>query len=191
MTTGEGGMVLGNDAGLMRKVARLRSHGITRDPEEMAWPSEGGWYYQQIELGYNYRMTDLQAALGSAQLVKVDAFVMRRRQLVTRYNSLLADLPLVLPQPDSGCAWHLYPVQLHDPARRRTVFDALRSQGIAVNVHYIPVHQQPWYRRMGFKAGDFPFGEAYYAAALSLPLYPGLSEDQQDYVVQMLRQSLV
>lgn len=191
MTTGEGGMVLGNDAGLMRRAALLRSHGITREPAEMAAPDEGAWYYEQIELGYNYRMTDLQAALGMSQLERVEAFVARRRQLAERYAGLLADLPLRLPPPSAESAWHLYVVQLEQPARRRAVFDALRAAGIGVNVHYIPVHLQPWYRRRGFRAGDFPRAEAYYAAALTLPLYAGMSDAQQDRVALTLRTLLM
>jgi len=190
MTTGEGGMVLGNDAGLMRRVALLRSHGITREEEEMDGESEGGWYYQQTELGYNYRMTDLQAALGSSQLQRMAGFVARRRELAGRYGERLADLPLDLPPPSAESAWHLYAVRLRQPERRRAAFDALRAAGIGVNVHYIPVHLQPWYRRMGFRPGDFPNAEAYYAGALSLPLWPGLSDAQQDRVVRELSRAL-
>jgi UDP-4-amino-4,6-dideoxy-N-acetyl-beta-L-altrosamine transaminase len=186
MTTGEGGMVLGNDAGLMRRVARLSSHGITRETSEMAWESEGAWYYQQTDLGYNYRMTDLQAALGSSQLRRIAEFVARRRELAARYQLLLAHLPLCLPPPSDEAAWHLYAVQLRQPAGRRAVFDALRAADIGVNVHYIPVHLQPWYRRLGFQPGDFPNAEAYYAGALSLPLWPGLSDAMQDEVVTQL-----
>lgn len=191
MTTGEGGMVLGNDGALMRRVAHLRSHGITRAAEEMEGESEGGWYYQQTDLGYNYRMTDIQAALGTAQLARVDGFVARRRALADRYGELLAGLPLELPAAEPDSAWHLYAVRLADASRRRAVYDALRGADIGVNVHYIPVHLQPWYRRMGFKQGDFPAAESYYAGALTLPLYPGLSEQDQERVVHVLRQALV
>lgn len=190
MTTGEGGMVVGNDMALMRQVALLRSHGITREPGEMEGESEGGWYYQQTGLGYNYRMTDIQAALGTSQLTRVDAYVARRRALALRYGRLLADLPVVLPPANGDSAWHLYVIQLEDTSRRRAVYDALRAAQIGVNVHYIPVHLQPWYRRMGFKQGDFPAAEAYYKGALTLPLYPGLTETDQDRVVQVLRQAL-
>jgi len=187
MTTGEGGMVLGNDADLLHRVARLRSHGITREPAELAFTDEGGWYYEQIELGCNYRMTDLQAALGASQLKRLDAFVARRRQLAGRYADLLADLPLRLPQASGESAWHLYVVQLDDPTRRRAVFDGMRAAEIGVNVHYIPVHLQPWYRHRGFRPGDFPRAEAYYAAALTLPLFSGMSDAQQDRVADTLR----
>ena len=187
MTTGEGGMVLGNNATLMRRVALLRSHGITREASEMEPADEGGWYYQQIELGYNYRMTDFQAALGVSQLKRVDTFVARRRYLAERYATLLAGLPLRLPLPSAESSWHLYVVQLGDPGRRREVFDSMRVAGIAVNVHYIPVHLQPWYRRRGFREGNFPRAEAYYAAALTLPLFTGMSDAQQDRVSDVLR----
>jgi UDP-4-amino-4,6-dideoxy-N-acetyl-beta-L-altrosamine transaminase len=190
MTTGEGGMILAKDGNMLRRLARLRSHGITREPDEMEGESEGPWYYQQIELGYNYRMTDIQAALGMAQLSRVDAFVARRRALATRYGELLKDLPLQLPMPDPDSAWHLYAVRLADATQRRRVYDAMQAAGIGVNVHYIPVHLQPWYRRMGFQPGDFPAAEAYYAGALTLPLYPGLSEQDQERVVRTLQQAL-
>lgn len=190
MTTGEGGMVLGKDAALLGRIARLRSHGISRDEAEMEGGSEGGWYYQQLELGYNYRMTDIQAALGLSQLARLEAAVTRRRQLAARYNALLADLPLQTPPADPDGAWHLYVVQLHEPARRAAVYDAMRRAGVGVNVHYIPVHLQPYYRRLGFKPGDFPRAEAYYAAALTLPLYPDLSEADQDHVVAALGSAL-
>jgi UDP-4-amino-4,6-dideoxy-N-acetyl-beta-L-altrosamine transaminase len=186
MTTGEGGMVLGNEAGLMRRIALLRSHGITREDNEMEGESEGGWYYQQTELGYNYRMTDIQAALGSSQLLRVPEYVERRRELAVRYQTLLADLPLELPLPSDESAWHLYPVRLYEAERRRAVFNTLRAAGIGVNVHYIPVHLQPWFRQLGFQPGDFPNAEAYYAGALSLPLWPGLSYAMQDEVVTQL-----
>lgn len=190
VTTGEGGMVLGQDVDTLARVARLRSHGITRVAEEMTAESEGAWYYEQIELGYNYRMTDIQAALGTAQLARLDAIVARRRQLAERYTECLAGLPVVLPQADPESAWHLYVVHLRDAARRPAVFDAMRARGIGVNVHYIPVHLQPWYRRMGFARGDFPVAESHYAAALTLPLFPALGEAEQDAIVEALRLAL-
>lgn len=187
ITTAEGGLVLGNDPALMQRVARLRSHGITRDPTCMEGESEGPWYYQQIELGWNFRLTDLQAALGLSQLTRLEAFVARRRTLARRYGELLAGLPLDAPPYDDDSAWHLYVIRLHDAARRRAVFDGLRAANIGVNVHYIPVHLQPDYRRLGFKPGDFPNAERYYAGAISLPLYSGLSEADQDRVVETLK----
>jgi dTDP-4-amino-4,6-dideoxygalactose transaminase len=156
----------------------------------MAGESEGAWYYLQTELGYNYRMTDLQAALGSSQMRRMAGFVARRRELAERYGRLLADLPLDLPPPSDESAWHLYPVRLRQPERRRAVFDALRGADIGVNVHYIPVHLQPWYRGLGFRPGDFPEAEAWYAGALSLPLWPGLSDALQDRVIEQLANAL-
>jgi len=194
ITTGEGGMALTNDISLSRRIALLRSHGITRDSELMLGESEGPWYYQQVALGFNYRMTDIQAALGISQLTRVDEFVKRRRYLAARYKSLLSGLPVVTPfQHASGqSAWHLYVVRVMPESAqlRRKVFDFLRNSGINVNVHYIPVHLQPFYRRMGFNPGDFPNAEAYYGSAISLPLYYGLTEDEQDYVVDELRSAI-
>jgi len=156
-------------------------------------PSHGPWYYQQTELGFNYRITDLQAALGLSQLDKLDAFIARRRQLAARYDHLLADLPLTLPQAQEQAqsAWHLYVVRLQPERIRRShreVFEALREAGVGVNLHYIPVHLQPYYRDLGFAAGDFPEAERYYAEAISLPLFPALEDEQQTYVVEQLRQ---
>lgn len=190
MTTGEGGMLTARDPALLRRLARLRSHGITRDGAEMAGQSEGPWYYQQVELGYNYRMTDLQAALGRSQLARLDGFLARRRELARRYDRLLAVLPLARPPLDEESSWHLYAVRLRDAARRRPVFEALRAAGIGVNVHYIPVHLQPDYRRLGFGPGDYPVAEAYYAGALSLPLHARLTDTEQDYIVAALGNAL-
>lgn len=191
ITTGEGGLLTTNDARLAEHLRRLRSHGITRDPAAMTGPSEGPWYYQQLELGFNYRMTDLQAALGLSQLQRLDAFVARRRQLVARYGERLADLPLELPQVQAGAepAWHLYPVRLRLERLQhghRAIFEALHGAGIGVNLHYIPVHLQPYYRQLGFAPGDFPEAERYYAEALSLPLFPDLTDEQQDQVASTL-----
>jgi len=190
ITTGEGGMVLGNQGKFMRRIERLRSHGITRLPNEMDGESHGDWYYQQTELGYNYRMTDMQAALGTSQLRKLDGFLEIRRQLVRRYNELLADLPVRVPIYDDRSAWHLYVIRLETPFRRRAVYDSMRAAGIGVNVHYIPVHLQPYYQELGFEPGDFPIAEAYYAAALTLPLYPDLADSAQIRVVEALREVL-
>lgn len=185
VTSAEGGMALTQRAELAQRLRVLRTHGITREQREMTGRSEGGWYYEQIELGYNYRMTDLQAALGESQMRRLDAFLERRRQLVARYDELLSDLPVTRPwqHPDGRSAWHLYVVLVEN---RRRVYDALRAAGIGVNVHYIPVHLQPYYRRLGFRRGDFPNAEAYYERALTLPLYPRLSESDQDRVVGAL-----
>ena len=192
ITTAEGGMAMTNDPALAERMERLRSHGITRDPAAMAWDSEGPWYYQQVELGYNYRITDLQAALGRSQLARLDDYVARRHAIAARYDAALAGLPLTTPwqHPDSRSALHLYPIRLHDAARRREVFEALRAAGIGVNVHYIPVHTQPHYHRLGFRPGDFPEAERYYAGAISLPMFPTLTPAQQDEVVAALARVL-
>jgi len=189
ITTAEGGMAMSNDPALAERMERLRSHGITRDPATMEWDSEGPWYYQQVELGYNYRITDLQAALGRSQLARLDDYVARRHAIAARYDAALAGLPLTTPfqHPDSRSALHLYPIRLHDASRRREVFEALRTAGIGVNIHYIPVHNQPHYRRLGFRPGDFPEAERYYAGAISLPMFPTLTPAQQDEVVAALK----
>ena len=189
ITTGEGGMALTKDSALARRMELLRSHGITREPGEMHQAPDGPWYYEQIALGYNYRMTDIQAALGLSQMSRLEEFVARRQQLAARYDTLLADLPLTLPTqaPEGQSARHLYVIRLQQATRHRFVFEALRAAGIGVNLHYIPVHLQPWYRAMGFTAGQFPQAEAYYREAISLPLYAGLTEAAQDEVVAALR----
>ncbi len=192
ITTGEGGMALTNNTALAARMARLRSHGITREAAEMQDEPEGPWYYQQIDLGFNYRLTDLQAALGSSQLRRLDTFLARRRALVERYDQLLADLPLTCPRctADRESAWHLYPIRVA-AERRREIFERLRGDGIGVQVHYIPVHLQPDYRRLGFQPGDFPAAEAYYREAISLPLYADLEFAQQDTVVAALARALI
>jgi dTDP-4-amino-4,6-dideoxygalactose transaminase len=195
VTTGEGGAVLTNDPALCDRLRRLRSHGITRDPAQMDEPDVGAWSYEMQELGFNYRITDIQAVLGLSQLKRLDGFLARRRMLVQRYDTLLKNLPLQLPQLDAldESAWHLYVVRVKDNsahADRRAVFDALRAADIGVNVHYIPVHLQPYYRRLGFKPGDFPQAEQYYREALSLPLYAALTDAQQDRVVAQLNRVL-
>jgi len=191
ITTGEGGMAMTKDPSLAQRLSRLRSHGIVRDADEFTGTSEGPWYHEQVELGYNYRMTDLQAALGSSQLQRLDQFLAARRSLADRYDALLTGLPVTLPYraAERESAWHLYPIQV--PAeRRRTVFEAMRAAGIGVQVHYIPVHLQPYYRELGFRPGDYPNAEAYYRGAFSLPLYPDLSAAEQETVVAALSQAL-
>jgi UDP-4-amino-4,6-dideoxy-N-acetyl-beta-L-altrosamine transaminase len=195
ITTAEGGMAVTNDPSLARRMERLRSHGITRDPAEMTHPPDGPWYYQQIELGLNYRLTEMQAALGLSQLGRLDAFLARRSALAARYDALLQGLPLRPQAPLAGAvsAFHLYVVRLMpDPAApgHRAVFEALRAAGIGVNLHYIPVHLQPFWRARGFAEGDFPAAEDYYRHAISLPMVPGLGEADQDRVVAALRQAL-
>lgn len=195
VTTAEGGIALTNDDELAERLALLRSHGITRDPQRMTQPPDGPWYYQQIELGYNYRMTDLQAALGISQMERLDEYVARRRALAQRYDALLAGLPVMTPwqAPDTYSAWHLYVIRLRPDriaATHPQVFTRLRDAGIGVNLHYIPVHTQPYYQALGFAHGDFPEAERYYTEAISLPMYPTLTEAQQDYVVGALRAAL-
>lgn len=188
VTTAEGGLAVTNDDKLAERMALARSHGMTRDPALMAGDSEGAWYYEQVSLGYNYRMTELQAALGLHQMKSIDRFVARRHELAGRYDQLLAGLPLQTPfqAPDNHSALHLYPVVLHDVSRRREVFDAMRAAGVLVNVHYIPVYLQPYYQALGHRRGKCPQAEAYYAGALSLPLYFDLTNEQQRQVVDTL-----
>ena len=195
ITTAEGGAALTNDADLAHKMALYRSHGITRDEACMTEPSHGAWYYQQIELGYNYRMTELQAAMGVSQMQRLDDFVAKRHSLAERYDRLLSDLPLVTPYqlPDTYSGLHLYVIRLRLNDIELThseVFTQLREHGIGVNLHYIPVHTQPYYRKMGFKDGDFPQAEAYYAEAISLPMFHTLTDAQQATVVATLRDIL-
>ncbi|MDF2184259.1 UDP-4-amino-4,6-dideoxy-N-acetyl-beta-L-altrosamine transaminase [Grimontia hollisae] len=192
ITTAEGGMALTNNPKLAKAMENLRSHGITRDSESLVDQGQGAWYYEQQSLGFNYRMTDLQAALGISQLAKLDAFVERRQTLADRYNQKLSALPLTTPTllPESKSAWHLYVIQLAEPDCRQRVFDALRAKNIGVHVHYIPVHTQPYYRALGFKWGQFPVAEHYYHAALSLPLYVDMTEEEQDTVIQALADAL-
>lgn len=195
ITTAEGGMALTNDTGLANRMALLRSHGITRDPAQMTHEADGPWYYQQIDLGFNYRMTELQAALGNSQMARLDQFVARRHQLANRYDDLLADLPVTTPwqHPDSYSGLHLYVIRLQLDKITKThcqVFEALREQGIGVNLHYIPLHTQPYYQRMGFCLGDFPEAEHYYREAISLPMFQTMTEEQQDEVVSVLCRTL-
>jgi UDP-4-amino-4,6-dideoxy-N-acetyl-beta-L-altrosamine transaminase len=198
LTTGEGGMLLTNDDALHRQLGLLRSHGMVRDPADLEDQGQGAWYYEQHALGYNYRITDIQVALGLSQLGRLDAFVARRRAIAARYTALLADLPVTTPfQAAYGeSAWHLYPVWIQPgadgdvAARRKAVFASLREQGIGVNVHYIPVPTQPYYRKLGFAPGQFPAAERYYAGAVSLPMYFSLSDAEQDQVVAALRRAL-
>ncbi len=195
LTCAEGGLVATNDAELAQRVRSLRSHGITRDEAEFEFPAHGPWYYEQHSLGVNARMTELQAALGLSQLARLPDMHARREALADRYDALLAKLPLILPprRDDRRSAWHLYAVEIDEartPVRREALFAALRAAGIGANVHYIPIHTQPYYRRLGFSAGDFPAAERYYARTLSLPLFPAMTLAQQDRVVEVLRSVL-
>ena len=194
ITTGEGGMALTNDSKLANRMTLLRSHGITRDPIEMTQEPDGAWYYQQIELGFNYRMTDLQAGLGLSQLQKLDANVARRHTLAARYDALLAECPVTTPwqDPSGYSGLHLYVIRLklNEIAKsHREVFDELRTANVGVNLHYIPVYRQPYYQAMGFAITDFVEAERYYADAISIPMFPDLSEAQQDYVVAVINRA--
>ncbi|PTO65276.1 UDP-4-amino-4,6-dideoxy-N-acetyl-beta-L-altrosamine transaminase [Vibrio splendidus] len=191
VTTAEGGAALTNQKDLADKMALLRSHGITRDPEMMTETSHGGWYYQQIDLGFNYRMTELQAALGVTQMQRLDEFVAARHVLSKRYNQMLSELPLVLPYQleKTYSGLHLFVIRLkldEISLTHKQVFEALRENGIGVNLHYIPVHTQPYYQAMGFSDGDFPASERYYQEAISLPMFHGMTEKQQNMVVHVI-----
>ncbi|MDI1231803.1 MAG: UDP-4-amino-4,6-dideoxy-N-acetyl-beta-L-altrosamine transaminase [Methylobacter sp.] len=195
ITTGEGGMALTNNPELAKCMERLRSHGITRDTDEMTHAPDGPWYYQQIDLGFNYRMTDMQAALGLSQMQRLTEFVTKRHAVAECYDKLLAGLPVITPaqHSDSYSALHLYVIRLQLNAinsTHREVFDSLRAEGIGVNLHYIPVYRQPYYESLGFKAGQCPEAEQYYAEAISLPMYPGLTELQQNQVVAALKKAV-
>lgn len=196
ITTGEGGMALTNDAALATRLELFRSHGITRDQNMMTHEIDGPWYYQQIELGLNYRMTDIQAALGISQMRRLHKYISRRREIAERYDQLLADHPVTLPwqEPDSYSSFHLYVIRLQldkiAPISHRQVFEALRAKKIMVNLHYIPVHMQPYFQKMGFETGQFPHAEQYYKEAISIPMFPKLTNAQQLEVVQALRDIL-
>lgn len=196
ITTAEGGMALTNEPLLANRLRRLRSHGITSDPAEMQpRPADEIWNYQQIRLGYNYRMTDIQAALGVSQMERLQAFVEQRHRIAERYDTELADLPIQLPwqSPNSYSSYHLYPIRVRSDVSgvsQRQLYDVLQAAGINVNLHYIPVYLQPYYEAMGFKAGYCPEAEAYFRQALSIPMYPTLSETEQGQVIQVLAEVL-
>ena len=196
VTTAEGGMALTNNPALAEQMSLFRSHGITRDPLLMTRAPEGPWYYEQIALGYNYRMTDLQAALGVSQMQRLQEYVNRRHEIAARYTQELEGLPLVLPKQAefSYSAYHLYVIRLDldaiKPLTHVEVFQSLRACDILVNLHYIPVHTQPYYQKMGFEWGDFPNAEAYYTSAISIPMFPTLSCDAQAKVISALNEIL-
>ena len=195
VTTGEGGMVLTNDTALYEKLRLYRSHGITRDPKYMTHESDGPWYYQQIALGFNYRMTDMQAALGCSQMDRLDEFVARRRALAARYDTLLQGLPVVTPyvMTEAHPSWHIYIIRINHEQIGKTkqqVFEEMKKRGIALNLHYIPVHRQPYYEKLGFYRGDFLQSEKYYEEAFTLPLFYELTDEQQNYIVESLRNVL-
>ena len=195
VTTAEGGAALTNSKALADKMALYRSHGITRDEALMENTSHGGWYYEQIDLGFNYRMTELQAALGVSQMLRLSEFVAARHKLAERYNKKLSSLPIILPYqlPNTYSGLHLFVIRLNLEEISKThkqVFDELRENGIGVNLHYIPVHLQPYYQKIGFKQDDFPHAEAYYSDAISIPMFHGMTFEQQDEVISKLTQIL-
>jgi UDP-4-amino-4,6-dideoxy-N-acetyl-beta-L-altrosamine transaminase len=195
ITTAEGGMAVTQDDALAERLSLLRSHGITRDPQAMTHTPDGPWYYQQVELGFNYRLTDVQAALGISQLSRIDSYVARRREIAATYRETLADLDTVLNLPavdsDTGSSWHLFVVALaQGPEKRRPLFEHLRASGIGVQVHYIPVHLQPYYQKLGFREGMYPNAEDYYSRAFSLPLYPSMGEVKLRHCIETIRQSV-
>ncbi len=196
ITTAEGGMALTNDAALAGRMALFRSHGITRDAAQMTHAPDGPWYYQQIELGYNFRMPDMQAALGLSQMRRIDEFVARRHALAERYDALLKDVPVTTPwqHPDGYSGLHLYVIRLRTgelKAGHREIFERLRASGLGVNLHYIPVYRHPYYARLGFNAADFPEAERYYGEAISIPMYAGLTDEQHTEVVHRLKMNVI
>ena len=195
ITTAEGGLATTNDRGLFERMQLFRTHGITRDPKLMTKETEGAWYYQQVDIGFNYRMTELQAALGISQMRRLDEFVNKRNILKNRYDQLLSELPVIKPHQANNItsALHLYPIQIdsnNTKVSRHKVFNFLKKGGIGVNVHYIPIHTQPYYQEMGFAYGDFPIAETYYNNAISLPLFAQMSSEDQDKVVITLSKAL-
>ena len=195
ITTAEGGVATTNDEKLSERMQLFRSHGVTRNSKLMSELSEGGWHYQQVDLGFNYRMTELQAALGVSQMQRLDEFITQRHTLQERYDSLLSGLPIIKPHQsqDSYSALHLYPIQIDldcvDKGREK-IFDEFRQNGIGVNVHYIPIHTQPYYLQFGFKVGDFPNSESYYNRVISIPLFHSMTIEQQDEVLNALMKVL-
>lgn len=193
VTTGEGGMVMTNREDIYEKLLFFRNHGITRNPEKMSKETDGPWYYEQISLGYNYRMTDLQAILGISQMNRIETFISRRRELAKRYEQLLKALPLQLPwqHPDTNSSWHLYVLRLQlekDKRSKTEIFARMKEKGIGLNLHYIPVHLHPYYRNLGFRPGDFPNAEQYYRDAFTVPLYYDLTDEQQEKIVEALEE---
>lgn len=192
ITTAEGGAVLTSDAGIAERAARFRTHGITRDPALLS-SDEGPWFYEQLELGFNYRLTDVQAALGSSQLAKLGAFIARRQAIAARYHEALADLTAVeLPteRPGVKSGWHLYALRVRDAARRRPLFERLRELGLGVQVHYLPVYRHPWYRANGYAEVSCPIADDYYAREISLPVFPRMTDAEQDSAIERIRQAV-
>lgn len=192
ITTGEGGIATTNNNEIAQKLRQLRSHGVVRDPSALSSEEEGAWYYEQRELGFNYRLTDLQAALGASQLTRLDEFVSKRNLLASRYHELLSELPVspVEIQEDNYSSYHLFIIRLDNRSIRRKTFDTLKSNGVGVNVHYIPIYWQPFYREKGFSKGYCPNAESFYNSIITLPLFPDLTVQEQDQVVKLLRNCL-
>jgi UDP-4-amino-4,6-dideoxy-N-acetyl-beta-L-altrosamine transaminase len=197
ITTAEGGMAVTNDGELAKKMRLFRSHGTSSDPKDMEpRPTDEIWNYQQIELGYNYRMTDLQAALGLSQIKRLDHYVAKRHVLAKRYDNLLSEMNVIVPHQDidSYSAYHLYPIQVRaeDKAKaRKNIYEGFLCKDIRVNIHYIPIHLQPFYARRGFSVGDFKNAENYFAGTLSIPLYPNLAEPDQNFIIQTMQSLLI
>jgi dTDP-4-amino-4,6-dideoxygalactose transaminase len=194
ITTGEGGMTMTNDDVLANRLRRLRTHGITSDKALMhPRPANEIWNYQQIELGFNYRMTDIQAALGLSQMQRLDEFVSRRHEIAERYDVELSSLPITTPHqaPETYSSYHLYPIRVSEAESGKTqrqVYDALWQNGVAANLHYIPVHRQPYYEKLGFNAGDFPEAEQFHREVISIPMYSALQNQHQESVIKILRE---
>jgi len=188
IAAGEGGMITTNDEKLYKHLLKLRTHGITKE-SEMLTENHGGWYYEMQELGYNYRLTDFQAALALSQLKRADEGIKRRQEIADRYTEALKDTALVLPHVSNGCqhAWHLYVIQTEN---RKELYDYLKSKNIFTQVHYIPVHTMPYYKELGWKNGDFNEAESYYSRCLSLPMFPTLSNGEQEYVIDSIKEFL-
>ncbi len=194
ITSGEGGAIVTKSEAIAKKIKRLRTHGITRDPLDMHHSAPGEWYYEMLDLGFNYRMTDMQAALGISQLKRLDLFIEKRQLLAARYKEKIINCYIKHPYAPTNTspAWHIYPIEIKSncPLSREAIFKHLREKDIGVQVHYIPIHTHPYYQQIGFKWGDFPHAEAYYAKTLTLPLYPNLKEEEQDYVICTLEKFL-
>lgn len=193
ITTGEGGMVLTNNKKLYEKLIMLRSHGVTKDTEKLE-KNDGPWYYEQQILGYNYRISDLQCALGLSQLKKLDSFILRRREIVQRYNRELKDIEgicLPVEKEPAVSSWHLYYIRIEEVSKRLAVYEKMKEKGIFCQIHYIPVHLQPYYRdQLGYSSGDYPVAEEYYKKCISIPLYPKMSNEDVSYVVKSLKEVL-
>jgi len=192
ITTGEGGAVLTNDEEIYRKLKLIRNHGITKDPSDFVEPSEGDWYYEMQALGYNFRMTDIQASLGISQLKKLPEFVRRRREIAQLYRDLLSSIDwieLPVEKPYALNSYHLFPIRVKEKTMRKKLFDYLRSKGVGVQVHYIPVYWHPYYRKLGYKRGLCPVAEDFYSREISLPMYPSLQSEDVKYVAELIAQA--